>query len=142
MIDRYYESYPKVRAFLDETVKNAAANGYAKTMFGRKRMIPELASASKQLQAFGQRTAMNHPMQGSAADIIKIAMVRLQQILVEENLKSKIMIQVHDELDLSVLPSELETIKKIVKDVMENVVSLAVPLVVDIGVGDNWAQAH
>jgi DNA polymerase I len=142
MIDRYYESYPGVRKFLDSTITFALEHGYSKTMFGRKRTIPEIMSENKQVRAFGERTAMNHPMQGSAADIIKIAMVRLQRQLVDKKLSSKIMIQVHDELDLSVLPSELEDVKQIVKDIMENVVPLRVPLVVDVGVGNNWAEAH
>ena len=142
MIDRYYFSYPQVRIFLDKTVEDATRDGFAKTMFGRKRTIPELASNNKQLQAFGQRTAMNHPMQGSAADIIKMAMIRLQNEISSRNLKSKILIQVHDELDLSVPTEEIDEVSALVKDVMENTVFLKVPLTVDVCVGRNWSEAH
>ena len=142
MIDRYYFSYPQVRIFLDETVEAATRDGFATTMFGRRRTIPELRSTNKQVQAFGQRTAMNHPMQGSAADIIKMAMIHLQQKIVELNLQSKILIQVHDELDLSVPTDEVEEVTVLVKDVMENTVKLKVPLTVDVSVGKNWSEAH
>ena len=142
MIDRYYFSYPQVRIFLDETVEAATRDGFATTMFGRRRTIPELRSTNKQVQAFGQRTAMNHPMQGSAADIIKMAMIHLQQKIVERNLQSKILIQVHDELDLSVPTDEVEEVTVLVKDVMENTVKLKVPLTVDVSVGKNWSEAH
>ena len=142
IIDRYYFSYPQVRVFLDDTVKSASEVGYAQTMFGRRRVIPELSSSNRMTQAFGQRTAMNHPMQGSAADIIKKAMVKLQSVLIGRGLKSKILIQVHDELDLSVPPDELETVKALVKDVMENVTQLKVPLISDVSCGKNWSEAH
>ena len=142
MIDRYYFSYPQVRLFLDKTVEDATRDGFAKTMFGRKRTIPEIQSSNKQLQAFGQRTAMNHPMQGSAADIIKMAMIRLESEMVSRNLESKILIQVHDELDLSVPKEEIDEVSALVKDVMENTVSLKVPLTVDVCVGSNWSEAH
>ena len=142
MIDRYYFSYPQVRIFLDKTVEDATRDGFAKTMFGRKRTIPEIASNNKQLQAFGQRTAMNHPMQGSAADIIKMAMIRLQNEISVRNLKSTILIQVHDELDLSVPTEEIDEVSALVKDVMENTVFLKVPLTVDVCVGRNWSEAH
>ena len=142
MIDRYYFSYPQVRIFLDETVEAATRDGFATTMFGRRRTIPELRSTNKQVQAFGQRTAMNHPMQGSAADIIKLAMIHLQQKIVELNLQSKILIQVHDELDLSVPTDEVEEVTVLVKDVMENTVKLKVPLTVDVSIGKNWSEAH
>ena len=142
MIDRYYFSYPQVRIFLDDTVEAATRDGFATTMFGRRRTIPELRSTNKQVQAFGQRTAMNHPMQGSAADIIKMAMINLQQKIVERNLQSKILIQVHDELDLSVPIDEVAEVTVLVKDVMENTVKLKVPLTVDVSVGKNWSEAH
>lgn len=142
IIDRYYYSYPKVRVFLDKTVADATRDGFAKTMFGRKRTIPELSSQNKQVQAFGQRTAMNHPMQGSAADIIKIAMIALTDEMVKRKLKSKVLIQVHDELDLSVCADEIDEVKLLVKEIMENTIKLKVPLTVDINVGANWSEAH
>ena len=142
IIDRYYYSYPQVRSFLDNTVKQATVNGYAETLTGRRRVIPELASSNKQTQQFGQRTAMNHPMQGSAADIIKIAMIELQRHLTEHEMESRVLIQVHDELDLSVAPAELEEVKSLVKSIMENVVELKVPLIADVTCGKNWSEAH
>ncbi len=142
MIDRYYASYPRVKSFLDKTVADATQNGYALTMMGRRRAIPELSSTNRTVTAFGERTAKNHPMQGSAADIIKKAMIELQSAILERNLKSKIMIQVHDELDLSVERDEVEEVKSLVSDVMQNVVELKVPLIVDVNVADNWAEAH
>ena len=142
IIDRYYYSYPQVRVFLDTVVSDATRDGFAKTMFGRKRMIPELQSQNKQIQAFGQRTAMNHPMQGSAADIIKMAMIKLADEMVKRDLKSKILIQVHDELDLSVVEGEYEEVCALVKEIMENTTKLKVPLTVDISSGKNWSEAH
>ena len=142
MIDRYYESYPQVRAFLDKTVDDATRNGFAQTMFGRRRYIAELAASNKQLQAFGQRSAMNHPMQGSAADIIKLAMCELQRRIIQENLDARMVLQVHDELDLECSEQDLERLLPLTKDVMENVVELRVPLCVDINYAKNWAQAH
>lgn len=142
MIERYYASYPGVKNFLDRTVAFATENGYAETLFGRRRVIPELQSSNKQLQGFGERTAKNHPMQGTAADIIKKAMIELDSKLRSSKLKSKILIQVHDELDLSVLESEVDEVSALVKSVMENVVALRVPLTVDVSIGKNWAEAH
>ena len=142
MIETYYESYPKVKEYLDNVVKNATQKGYAETIFGRRRTIPELSSTSKNTFEFGERTAKNHPMQGSAADIIKIAMIRLNKELLQNNLKSKIMIQVHDELDLSVKKDEIEDVTMLTKEIMENAIKLKVPLVVDVNVANNWADAH
>lgn len=142
MIDRYFEAYPGVRAYLDRVVLEAKQAGYAETMFGRKRHIPELHARNANQRGFGERTAMNHPMQGSAADIIKLAMVEVQQRLMDENFEARLLLQVHDELDFSVPIAEIDRLSALVKDVMENVVSLSVPLVVDVSFGDNWAQAH
>lgn len=142
MIERYFEAYPGVRAYLDKTVEEARERGYAETMFGRRRYIPELKSGNAIQRGFGERTAMNHPMQGSAADIIKMAMNEVVRRFVEEDYESRLLLQVHDELDFSVPKSELERVSSVVKEIMENVVSLRVPLVVDVGAGDNWAEAH
>ena len=142
MIERYYETYPGVRIYLDETVAFAKANGYAETMYGRRRYIPELKERNPVRQQFGERTAMNHPMQGSAADIIKIAMRKVQDRLTEEVLKTRVLIQVHDELDLSVPVDELDRVEKLLRETMENVAELRVPLLVDVSHGENWAQAH
>ena len=142
MIDRYFDAYPGVRAYLDDTVEQAKATGFAVTMFGRKRHIPELKSGNAATRGFGERTAMNHPMQGSAADIIKLAMNEVQRRLSLEGFESKLMIQVHDELDFSVPADELGALSDMVCDVMGNVAELKVPLVVDVQAGKNWAEAH
>lgn len=137
MIDSYFSSYPQVRKYLDKVVEDATVKGYAETMFGRRRYIPELTATNKRFRGFGERTAMNHPMQGSAADIIKIAMIRVSESMRKQSLKSKLMLQVHDELDLSVDKSEIDTVTELVKTEMENAVKLDVPLVVDIATGEN-----
>lgn len=142
MIDRYFKAYPGVRAYLDRSVDEARELGYAETMFGRKRHIPELKAKAAQQRGFGERTAMNHPMQGSAADIIKKAMVEVMRRLDAEGFAAKLMIQVHDELDFSVPEHEVERLSAMVREVMENVVELKVPLVVDASWGPTWAQAH
>ncbi len=142
MIDRYFAAYPGVRRFLDETVADAKQLGYAQTMFGRKRHIPELRAKNFQQRSFGERTAMNHPMQGSAADIIKLAMRQVQQRLLEEGMEAQLLIQVHDELDFSVPKGEVEQLAAMVKEIMEGVADLRVPLIADVSWGENWAQAH
>ena len=141
MIDRYFEAYPGVRAYLDESVAKAHELGYATTMYGRKRHIKEFKQRNRQLIAFGERTAMNHPMQGTAADIIKIAMVRVEQRLREEGLSAKLVLQIHDELDLEVPASEIEAVSDLVRETMEDVAELKVPLIAEVSYGKNWAEA-
>lgn len=142
MIDRYFDAYPGVRAYLDRTVEEAKQKGYAETMFGRRRYIPELKARNAVQRGFGERTAMNHPMQGTAADIIKLAMNEVARRLESEEFESKMLIQVHDELDFSVPEHELERLESMVKSVMENVVELSVPLTADVSQGATWAEAH
>ncbi|MDO4399972.1 MAG: DNA polymerase I [Coriobacteriia bacterium] len=142
MIDRYFSVYPQVRAYLDAVVAKAAETGYAETMFGRKRHIPELMEGNRQRRQFGERTAMNHPMQGSAADIIKKAMADVQRKLAAGGYGAKMLLQVHDELCFSVPEAEMDAVRDLVKETMEGVVDLRVPLVVDAQYGDNWGQAH
>ena len=142
MIDRYFEAYPGVRAYLDRTVEEARERGYAETMFGRRRHIPELASRNAVQRGFGERTAMNHPMQGTAADIIKIAMNEVARRLVADGFKARLLIQVHDELDFSVPACEIERLSAMVKEVMENAAQLSVPLIADVSWGLTWAEAH
>ncbi len=142
MIDRYFEAYPGVRRYLDDIVAQAYKDGYAVTLFGRRRYIPELKSKNAAQRGFGERTAMNHPMQGSAADIIKKAMRQIMDVLVERKYQSRLLLQVHDELDFSVPENEVEDVSALVKEVMESVVSLPIPLVADVGSGANWAEAH
>jgi len=141
MIDRYYAAYPRVRAYLDETVAAAHRDGYAVTMFGRKRRIPELKSGNFNLRAFGERTAMNHPMQGSAADIMKLAMIEVDRRLRESGLESQMLLQVHDELVFEVPCAELATLSELARSAMADVASLAVPLEVSVASGPNWAVA-
>ena len=111
-------------------------------MFGRKRHIPELKSSNASQRGFGERTAMNHPMQGSAADIIKLAMRQVQDRLMAEGMRARLLVQVHDELDFSVPEDEVERLSALVREIMENVAKLRVPLVVDVQTGANWAEAH
>ncbi len=142
MIDRYFEVHPGVRAYLDGVVAQAHEDGYASTLFGRRRYIPELRAKNAAQRGFGERTAMNHPMQGTAADIIKIAMRQVQEELVNRGLGARLMLQVHDELDLSVPESEVEEVSQLLQGIMESVVELSVPLLVDVQCGSNWAEAH
>ena len=142
MIDRYFEAYPRVRAYLDETVEEAKECGFATTMFGRKRHIPELKASNKMQRSFGERTAMNHPMQGSAADIIKLAMNEVERRLVADGFEAKLMLQVHDELDFSVPAGEVQRLSDMVASVMDSVVELKVPLIAEVSSGENWAEAH
>ena len=141
MIDRYFDAYPGVRAYLDESVRLAHERGWATTMYGRKRHIKEFRQKNKQLIAFGERTAMNHPMQGTAADIIKIAMVQVERRLREEGLASRLVLQIHDELDLEVPVGELEAASELVRSTMESVAQLRVPLIAEVSYGSNWAEA-
>ncbi len=141
MIDRYYEAYPGVRTFLDNVVVRAKQTGYAETMYGRRRHIPELKAKNPQLRGFGERTAMNHPMQGTAADIIKIAMARVSRRLEEEGFAAHMILQVHDELDFECPVEEVERLTAMVQDVMEHVVDLRVPLIAEASTGITWADA-
>lgn len=141
MIDRYYEAYPGVRTFLDNVVARAKQTGYAETMYGRRRHIPELKAKNPQLRGFGERTAMNHPMQGTAADIIKIAMARVSRRLEEEDFAAHMILQVHDELDFECPVDEVERLTAMVRDVMEHVVELRVPLIAEASTGVTWADA-
>lgn len=141
MIDRYYEAYPGVRTFLDNVVARAKQTGYAETMYGRRRHIPELKAKNPQLRGFGERTAMNHPMQGTAADIIKIAMACVSRRLEEEGFAAHMILQVHDELDFECPADEVERLTTMVRDVMEHVVDLRVPLIAEASTGITWADA-
>ena len=138
-IMKYFNNHFKVREFLDNVIIEAKNNGYTKTLFNRVRYIPELQSTNKNLLGFGERTAMNAPIQGTAADIIKKAMVKVNEKM--QGMKSILIAQVHDELLFDVHPSETETLKLIVKEAMESVVELKVPLLVDGGLGNNWLES-
>ena len=140
-IDKYFALYPGVRAYMDKAVQDAKQLGYASTLFGRRRAIPELQSSVYNLRQFGERVAMNTPLQGTASDIIKMAMIRVSTILHEKNLKSKLILQVHDELVIDAPEDEVDVVSAILKQQMESVCTLAVPLVADVGVGHNWVEA-
>jgi DNA polymerase-1 len=141
MIDRYYAAYPRVREYLDETIAAAHRDGYATTMFGRKRRIPELASSNYNLRSFGERTAMNHPMQGSAADVMKLAMVEVDRRLRAEGFRSRMVLQVHDELVFESPAEEIDRLSAMAREAMAGVAELSVPLEVSVASGPNWAAA-
>ena len=136
----YFERYPRVKAYLHESVEQAKANGYAVTLFGRRRATPELVSGNFNTRSFGERVAMNMPIQGTAADIIKLAMVRAPQILTENGLTAKLLLQVHDELIFDAPRAEAERVAALVKDCMENVIALSVPLVAEVRTGESWFE--
>lgn len=141
-IDRYFSQYEGVRAYIKELVTEAAEAGYVTTLFNRKRAIPELRSKNRNTRQLGERIAVNTPIQGSAADIIKIAMLRIHRRIKDENLGTRLLLQVHDELLLEVPVDEQEDVKALVRNEMVNVIRMRVPLEVDIGIGRNWAEAH
>ncbi len=141
MIDRYYAAYPRVRAYLDEAVADAHRTGSSATMFGRKRRIPELKSSNYNLRSFGERTAMNHPMQGTAADIMKLAMIEVDRRLRAEGLSARMVLQVHDELVFESPAEEVAPLSAMAREAMSGVAELAVPLEVDVSSGPDWASA-
>ena len=141
-IEQYFATYPKVKEYLDNLVESAKNDGYITTMFGRRRPIPELSSSNFMQRAFGERIAMNSPLQGTAADIMKIAMIRVYERMKKENLKSKMILQVHDEVIVDMLRTEQEAVIRIVRESMEGVAQLSVPLISEAGVGENWLEAH
>ena len=140
-IDTYLETYPGIKEYMDNSIAHAKEKGYVTTMFNRKRNIPELQNTVYTIRQSGERIALNTPVQGTAADIIKLAMVKVYKAFQENNLKSKMIIQVHDELIFDVPSEELEKVKEIVTDIMDNVCKLSVPLTIDIHYGKNWAEA-
>ena len=139
-IAAYFERFQGIRRYLDSMVEFAREHGYVQTIFGRRRYIPELRDRNFNVRAFGERTAANSPIQGSAADLIKIAMIRIDRALRENNLRTKMLLQVHDELVFEAPPEEIDTVTEVVQGEMERAAVLSVPLVVDIGVGDNWLE--
>ena len=142
LIDDYFETFPKVYQYMEQAKESAREKGYAETMFGRRRYLPDIKSGNNTVRGFAERNAINAPIQGSEADIIKIAMIRIWQRFKDENLRSKMILQVHDELNFSVYPDEENKVKEIVVQEMENAVNLSVPLTADSGMGDNWLEAH
>lgn len=140
-IENYYLAYPKLKEYLDRLVSDAKKCGYALTMFGRRRPIPELAQKNFMTRQFGERVAMNSPIQGTAADIMKKAMVGVFRALQDRKLKSRLLLQVHDEVLIETAPGEEEAVKQVLLDEMQGAASLSVPLVIDIETGTNWYDA-
>ncbi len=142
LIEGYFKTYPDIRAYMDESIEVAKEKGYVETIYKRKRFLPDINSHNAIVRGYAERNAINAPIQGSAADIIKVAMVRIFNRFETEGLKSKMILQVHDELNFNVYKDELEKVKQIVLDEMENAIKLQVPLIADCGEGANWLEAH
>jgi len=142
LIDGYFATFPGVQAYMEKAKEEAREKGYAETLYHRRRYLPDINSHNANVRGFAERNAINAPIQGTAADIIKLAMIHIWKRMKEENLKSKMILQVHDELNFSVVPSEKDIVEKIVKEEMEGVIKLSVPLVADAGWGKNWLEAH
>ena len=142
LIEGYFKSYPGVRDYMDESIRIAKEKGYVETIFKRKRYLPDINSHNAIVRGYAERNAINAPIQGSAADIIKVAMVRIYNRFEEEGLKSKMILQVHDELNFNVCQDEQEKVRQIVLEEMENAIQLQVPLIADCGEGKNWLEAH
>jgi DNA polymerase I len=142
LIEGYFLTYPAVKTYMDRAIQDAKENGYVETIFGRKRFLSDINSQNSIVRGYAERNAINAPIQGSAADIIKIAMIRIQKRLNQENLKTQMIMQVHDELNFSVPSEEIETVRNLVAEEMENAVELQVQLIADCGVGNNWLEAH
>lgn len=142
LIDGYFATYPKVREYMDRSIQMARERGYTETMFSRRCMLPDINSHNAVVRGYAERNAINTPIQGSAADIIKIAMVRIDRRMQAENMRSKMILQVHDELNFSVFPEEKERLQKMVVEEMESACQMSVPLIADCGWGKNWLEAH
>ena len=140
-IKRYFERYPSIHNFMEKMVEEAKSTGYAKTLFGRYRNLPDIKSSNFNRRSFAERTAMNTPIQGTAADIMKLAMIEVDRRMTAGNFKSRILLQVHDELVAEVINKEKQEIKSLLKEAMESVVTLRVPLIADVHEGKNWAEA-
>ena len=142
IIDDYFEKFPAISSFIEDTLASARENGYVETLFGRRRYLPDISSRNATVRSLAERTAINAPIQGTSADIIKLAMINVDRRIRQEGLKSRMVLQIHDELLFDALPEELETLKKIVVEEMENVITLSIPLTVECNHGNNWLEAH
>ncbi len=142
LIDGFFDTFPKVKDYMEKAKQEARAKGYVETLFGRRRYLPDINSQNATVRGFAERNAINAPIQGTAADIIKVAMIRIFQRFQQEGIRSKMILQVHDELNFSVYPDEKSRVEAIVLEEMQNALQLAVPLVADSGWGDNWLEAH
>ena len=142
LIDGYFETYPGVKEYMDKSIKVAKKNGYVETIFNRKRYLPDINSHNGVVRGYAERNAINAPIQGSAADIIKVAMINIYNRLKKENVQAKVILQVHDELNFSVPANEKELVEQIVIEEMERAYKMHVPLKADCGWGNNWLEAH
>ena len=142
LIDGYFETYPQIKEYMEKSIERARANGYIETIFGRKRFLPDINSRNAVVRGYAERNAINAPIQGSAADIIKVAMIKIFQRFQSESIRSKMILQVHDELNFSVVPEEKEKVEQIVMEEMEKAYLMQVPLKADCGWGNNWLEAH
>ena len=142
LIDGYFETYPQIKKYMEKSIERARANGYIETIFGRKRFLPDINSRNAVVRGYAERNAINAPIQGSAADIIKVAMIKIFQRFQSESIRSKMILQVHDELNFSVVPEEKEKVQQIVMEEMEKAYLMQVPLKADCGWGNNWLEAH
>jgi DNA polymerase-1 len=142
LIDGFFETFPKVHDYMEQAKELVRQKGYAETLFHRRRYLPDILSRNATVRGFAERNAINAPIQGSAADIIKVAMIRIYRRFKAEGLRSKMILQVHDELNFSVVPEEKERVEAIVIEEMQHACNLKVPLVADCGWGDNWLEAH
>ena len=142
LISSYFNTYPRVQQFIDESIEKARSQGYILTEFGRRRYLPDITSRNAVVRGYAERNAVNAPIQGTAADIIKLAMIRIDQRFEREGIRSKMILQVHDELNFSVWPDELDRVRHIVVKEMENAFAMEVPLVAECGTGSNWLEAH
>lgn len=142
LIDEYFATFPEVKRYMDNSIARARSQGYVETIFGRKRYLPDINSRNATVRGYAERNAINAPIQGSAADIIKVAMVRIYERMQQEKMRSRMILQVHDELNFNALPEELQKLREIVTEEMEHACELRVPLKTDLGVGENWLVAH
>ena len=142
LIDDYFAAFPAIRSFIDDSVASARENGYVETLFGRRRYLPDISSRNATVRALSERTAVNAPIQGTAADIIKMAMINVDRKMREAGLKSRMVLQIHDELLFDTIHDEIDTLMSIVKEQMEHVTELSVPLTVECNYGKNWLEAH
>ena len=142
LIDGYFKTFPRVKDYMEQAKETARRQGYVTTLLGRRRYLSDIKSANATVRGFAERNAINAPIQGTAADIIKVAMIRIFQRFQQEGIRSKMILQVHDELNFSVVPEEKEKVEHIVLEEMQNAFEMKVPLVADSGFGKNWLEAH
>jgi DNA polymerase-1 len=142
LIEDYFENFPAISSYIEDTLTAARDNGYVETLFGRRRYLPDINSKNGTVRALAERNAINAPIQGTSADIIKLAMCNVKKRIDEAGLKSRMVLQIHDELVFDAVKEEVETLETIVREEMENVVRLSIPLTVECNHGNNWLEAH